>query len=179
MARLRSRTPFEGLLPITIGTVLVEEVVPGPVHLVATFAGQEAGVGRALGTGLSLAFPAPGQVTEGRDARAIWVAPGQALVFAADLPAIAHAAVTDQSDAFAICAVSGPDAAELLSRLVPVDLRPSAFPTGTTARTLVGHMTASVTAVENGIEIMVFRSMAGTLAEELSHAARHLAARRA
>jgi sarcosine oxidase subunit gamma len=58
------------------------------------------------------------------------------------------------------------------------DLRAATFEPGHTAKTLLGHMTASVTRTgANAFEIMVFRSMAETLVEELTRAANAVAAR--
>ncbi|MCC5975705.1 MAG: sarcosine oxidase subunit gamma, partial [Rubellimicrobium sp.] len=55
---------------------------------------------------------------------------------------------------------------------------PGAARRAPTARTLVGHMTASVTRVAGeAFEIMVMRSMAGTLLHDMTEAARLVAAR--
>ena len=58
-----------------------------------------------------------------------------------------------------------------MARLVPVDLRTQAFGVGATCRTLVGHMSSSITRIEKDrLLIMVFRSMAETLVAELKEA---------
>ena len=171
MVRLTERTACAGLLPVTVGTVALTEVAMGPVALVAPFRGQEAAVGAALGCG----WPGPGEVLDGR---VIWAGQGRALVCGA-VPALAGlAAVTDQSDAAAVVRVEGTEAEAVLARLVPIDLRAAALPQGRTARTLVGHMTAQVTrAGPQAFDIMVLRSMAGTLVRELTEAAEAVAAR--
>jgi heterotetrameric sarcosine oxidase gamma subunit len=179
---LIAQSPAAGLLPRTVGGVILTEVDLGPVTLVAPFKGQTAKVNAALKKALGLALPAPGQVTAGKGGtRAIWVGPGRALVCGAAVPDLAAlAAVVDQSDASAVVRVEGAAVTDVLARLVPIDLRPAAFPEGTTARTLIGHMMASVTRVgPDAIELMVFRSMAGTLVRELTEHAQGVAARAA
>jgi len=93
---------------------------------------------------------------------------------APDLPA----QVVDHSDAWAIVRIDGTDAAAVLARLTPIDIRDGVFKNGHTARTLVAHMTASITRVGvNAYEIMVMRSMAGTLVHDLEQAAHNVASR--
>ena len=175
MARLIALSPFDGLLPLTIGPWTVSEAPIDAMWSVAPLAGQEEAVSLALPTG----FPPPNRVLADGGARAIWTGPGQALV-TGDLPDLAGiAAVTDQSDAWAAAWIEGPGVEEVMARLVPLDLSPEVFGAGHTARTLVGHMTASVTRVgPEAFEIMVMRSMAATLHHELSRAMTGVAARR-
>lgn len=180
MARLVALSPCAGLLPLTAGSVTLTEVDPGPVWSVAPFAGKSAEVGKVLESALGLPFPAPGTSHFGKGARTLWTGRGRALVIGADLPAGlgALAAVTDQTDAAAVVLMEGAGTEAVLARLVPVDLRPAAFGPGRTARTLVGHMQAQVTRdPAGGIEIMVMRSMAGTLVHDLSRAMAAVAAR--
>ena len=88
------------------------------------------------------------------------------------------AAVVDLSDAQVCVLVEGPAARDVLARLVPLDLRDVAFPEGATARSLVNHMTATLTRVApDAWEVMAMRSMAGTLVHELACAMRGVAAR--
>jgi len=176
VAKLIPLSPFDGLLPLTIGPWTVSEVEIDQMWSVAPLAGQSAAVAKALPMG----FPAPNRVATKGGARAIWTGPGLALV-TGDLPDLAgKAAVTDQSSAWAAARIEGPDVEEVLARLVPIDLAPEVFGAGHTARTLVGHMTASVTrAGPAAIEVMVMRSMAATLHHELSRAMTAVAARRA
>lgn len=166
-------SPCAGLLPHTIGSVALAETLPRAMWSVAPFAGKEKAVTGALTAALSLTFPAPNRVVAATTARAIWAGRGLALIEADNLPDLtALAAVTDQSDAWAIVTVTGPDTDQVLARLVPIDLRRSVFDIGHTARTLVGHMTASVTRTgDDQVEIMAMRSMAGTLVHDLTRAA--------
>lgn len=178
MANLVALSPCEGLLPQTIGAVTIAEIDPGPVTAILPFKGQEKAVGEALKSALGLGFPAPGRSQSKGGARAIWVGKGEALLMGAACPDLAGAACVDQSDAWCVVEIVGDRAEDVLARLVPLDLRASQFKRGHTARTLLGHMTASATrSGAKAFEIMVFRSMAETLVEELTRAAGAVAAR--
>lgn len=177
MAELIAKTPFEGLLPLKIGTVVVTEVDPGPIVLVQPMRGaaSRAALERALGGGL----PGPGEAVARAGGRCLWCGPDRALVLGVELEA-EGAALIDQSDAWAVVQIEGLGCREVLARLTPLDLRRSVFSEGRTARSLLGHMTAQITPVgPENFELMVFRSMAGTLVHDLSRAMRFLAGRRA
>jgi len=170
VVKMIAKTPCAGLLPLTIGTLEMREIVLDSAATVAPFKGQE----KAVSDALPVAFPKPNRVS-GTDPRAIWIGPGQALVIGADIPDV-PAAVVDQSDGWAVVQIAGPDVKDVLVRLVPIDLRK--MKVGHTARTLIGHMTGSVTKTGRArYELMVMRSMAGTLVHDLERAARILFAR--
>ena len=173
MARLVARTPAEGLLPIETGACRLEERLYEAITWVAPFEGREADVDRALG----LAFPGPGELTGEGNHLALWVGPGQALILG---PPVAPegAAVADQSSGWAVLTLSGEAARDVLARLTPLDLRDTAFPEARTARTLLGHMTASLTRIGPlTYEIMVFRSMTATAVHEIARAMKGVATR--
>ena len=171
VVELEATSPFDVDLPVRFGTVEISVFALGALSLVAPFDGQRRAVSAALKDALGVGLPSPNRVVRKGSHRAIWTGPDQALV-AGPLPALdGRAAVSDQSDAWASLQLTGPGVEEVLARLVPIDLRPQNFKTGHTARTLVGHMAASVTRVDaKTIEVMVMRSMAGTLVHELSEA---------
>lgn len=173
-------SPLAGLAPVTIGTVTLAEVALGPVTSVAPYRGQEGEVGKRLESAFGFGFPAPDRLENGNSARAMWVGRGRALVIGAALPEglAAFAALTDQSDAQAAIMVTGEEAAAVLARLTPLDLRERSFPVGATARSLIGHMTAQVSrTAADSYEIMVMRSMGATALHELTEAAQGVAAR--
>lgn len=179
MARLIATAACAGLLPQTIGDVVLTEVALGPVTSIAPFRGKSGAVTDAL-TVEGLRFPAPGETMTSGPARIIWAGHGRALLFGVEPPIAltANAALTDQSDASAVVRIEGAGAEAVLARLVPVDLRARNFPEGSTARSMVGHMTASITRVGGlAFEVMVMRSMAATLVHDLSEAAIGVAAR--
>lgn len=179
MARLLARTPAEAALPraLSIGETRIEEATPEAITWLAPFDGRTKDAATSLRAKAGLTFPKPGKVTRARGVRALWCGPGQALVLGPSV-AIDGAACVDQSDAWTIVTLSGKDARAVLARLTPLDLRDVALPVHATARTLIGHMTASLTRVgEKSWEIMVSRSMAATLVHDLTRAMRHVAAR--
>lgn len=168
VVNLIAKSACAGLLPVTIGDVTLAEVDQGSMWSVSPFQGVEKDCVVAL-KGVGISWPEVGQ----RNANAAWFGLDQVIVFVQELP-ILPAAVTDQSDAWAVVSVSG-NAQGVLARLVPVDLR---VPVEAVMWTLVGHMTAHVTCVAHDrFEVMVMRSMARTLVHDLTKAAEALAAR--
>nr|WP_237684781.1 sarcosine oxidase subunit gamma [Szabonella alba] len=147
----------------------------GRITSVAPLQGQEAALAKAFAP-LGLAFPAPNRVSTGKDARLVWTSRGQAFLFGAAPAGLeAHAALTDQSDGWATLRLTGAGAAAALMRLVPLDLEAMAVEEA--ARAPLGHMQSILIRVEDGFEILVFRSMARTLWHEVETAMKSLAAR--
>ena len=148
--------------------------------LISPFKGAEAAVSQALKAAHGVTVPAEGRSDDREGARVIWFGRGQVLLMGAAPPTelSARAALSDQSDAWACVELAGPGAAEVLSRLVPLDVRSAPFPSGHTARSLIGHMSGSVTCLgPDRFLLMVFRSMAGTLVHELCDALETVVAR--
>lgn len=182
MAELVANSPCAGVLPVTAGGVALSEVAAGHITALAPFRGKAEALSTALKAAHGMEFPAAGRATGKAGARCVWTGRGRAFLMgpAPDAGLAAHAAVTDQSDAWAVVALVGTGAEAVLARLVPVDLRASVFKRGHTARTLCGHMNVSITRVgPESFQIMAFRSMARTLAHELGHAMELVAARAA
>ncbi len=177
VVKLLPLTPCAGLLPLEIGGIAIEEVVLDRLFSVAPFRGQAKASSTALKDQIGLGLSAVGRATSNRRARVLWAGHRTWLV-TAEVTLEGMAAVTDQSDAWVIVRVSGNAVEDVLARLVPVDLRVSVFKSGHTARTMLGHMSVSVTRVgAQAFEIMAMRSVAGTLVHELETAARGVAAR--
>lgn len=175
MASLVAMSPCAGLLPLSAGEVILSETAPEAITAVAPFDGRADAVSRALEDAAGAAFPAPGRWT-GADTRIVWTGPDQAMVLGPRV-ALAGAAVTDQSDAWAVMRLDGHGAEAVLARLVPIDVRLARFPPGHAARTLLHHMTCTILRVgEDAFEIMVFRSMAATAVHDLETAMRSVAA---
>ncbi len=90
------------------------------------------------------------------------------------------AAVADQSHGRVILRLAGPGAADLLARLVPIDLDPQAFPPDATALTLAGHIGVQLWRDDaGGFALACFTSFAQALADALAEAGRHLNRERA
>lgn len=174
MANLTAKTPFDGLLPITAGNVTLYEIHHDTITWVAPAKGKMATVSKALEKQIGAPFPEPGRVS----GAAVWTGGGQAMVLGQTLKPIAGAAFSDQSSAWACARLEGGDAVAVLARLVPIDLRDDRFKTGHAARTVIGHMNCVlIRSGPHDYEVMVFRSMAATLAHELERAMRMVAAR--
>lgn len=180
MDNLVPKSPCGDLLPMTVGSVSVREVDLGQMALILPFKKKVAEVSKRLKQDIGLTLPKANSSVVHDVARLLWFGrDSYMLVGRQDCELLDCAAVTDQSDAWACVEVSGEGVEDVLARLVPVDLRPFAFGPDATIQTLVGHMTASLTRVgPDEILIMVFRSMAETLVEDLKEAMEAVAARR-
>lgn len=173
MVDLIAKTPCDGLLPVTIGTVSLSEDLPEAMTSIAPYAGQQGALSEALEMAHGMAFPAVNRSTGKAGNRAIWFGQGTALLQgAAAAPSLAeYAALTDQSDAWAVVQIEGAAAADVLARLVPVDLRRQTFKRGHTLRCELAHMMGSITRVgPDAFQVMVFRSMVRSLVHDLKTA---------
>ncbi|MCW9042227.1 MAG: sarcosine oxidase subunit gamma [Pseudopelagicola sp.] len=181
MGKLDAKSPCDGLLPIEIGAARLSEVEMTRLTSLAPKPGQEAAFSKALKAAHGMALPAPNRATGKAGARALWFGKGQGMLIGPEPEAglAAHAALTDQSDAWAMVRLEGAAAEDVLARLVPVDLRQSVFKRGHTARTMLQHMAVSITRISGeAFLILAFRSMAGTLVHDLETAMKGVAARR-
>ncbi|MBK0328336.1 sarcosine oxidase subunit gamma [Rhodobacteraceae bacterium F11138] len=181
MVELIARTPCQALLPLEIGGVVVREEDVGRLTSIMPYRGQHAAVSATLKAAHGIELPAPGRMYEAQCAQAIWFGRGQTMLIgpAPDAALSRDAALTDQSDAWAVVRLHGDSAEDVLARLVPVDLRAASFSCGHTARTRLMHLAASITRLDDRtFRIMVFRSMAMTLVHDLKTAMEGVAARR-
>ena len=178
MVKLIARPAFEAEGE-TIGDVTLRAVTEGAVTSIAPFRGQEGAVSAALMQAFGLGFPAVGKDISAKGTRLLWAGRGRALLIGPEAPDLAGlAAVTTQTGAEAVMQLEGEGVEAVLARLVPMDLRLARFGTGSTARTQVAHMTASVTRMEPScMELRVMRSMAETLWHDVTEAAGLFAAR--
>jgi heterotetrameric sarcosine oxidase gamma subunit len=173
---LIAKSALEGR-SLTAGAVTLAEVDVGPITSIAVLPGGAKAVAKGLKP-LGLAMPEPGSFIEKKGARIVWTGRDQAFLISADCPALEGAAVTDQSDGWAVLGVSGTGAVDALARLVPMDLRLGAFPVGRAMRTQATHMNVVILRVgDYAFDIMVFRSMARTAWHEIEAAMQMLAAR--
>lgn len=178
MPELIAKSALEGQ-SLTIGGVTLAELDPGPITSVALYPGGAKLAAKGLKT-LGLSFPAPNTFTEKKGARIVWTGREQAFLIGVAPPALEGAALTDQSDGWAVLAISGPGAVDVLARLVPVDLRLASFPVGRAVRSQVNHMNAVILRTgDYALEVMVFRSMARTAWHELEATISMVAARAA
>ena len=180
MVELIAKSPFEGLLPISIGSVTLSQDDPGVMTGVAAYRGKEKSLSAALKKAHGMAAPGPNRALGKAGARAIWFGHGMILLQGPKAAKALgkHAALTDQSDGWAVVRLEGAGARDVLARLTPVDLRDSVFRRGHTARTELAHMMASITRIgAQSWQIMVFRGFAETLVHDLRRAMESVAAR--
>lgn len=179
MPDLIAKSALSGHAPLTRAGTTLAEGQAGPVTSVAPYPGRMPQVDACLAP-LGLSFPAPNtQVAQGA-ARMLWTGREMAFLIGAEAPpALAdHAALTDQTDGWALLTLTGPMAEAALMRPVPLDLRLAAFPVGRTTRAPLNHMQAILTrTAPDAFEVMVFRSMARTAWAELAEALEVLEAR--
>ena len=180
MIELQARSPLAGLVPLGIGECRLSEAELGHLTALAPYKGQGKALSRALKAAHGLAAPAPGRANGREGARVLWFGRKTVLLAgpAPDAALAGCAALTDQTDAWAAARLEGRDAAAVLARLTPIDLRAGVFKRGHTARTELRHMPASITRLgEAAFLILVFRSFARTLVHELRDAMESVAAR--
>jgi heterotetrameric sarcosine oxidase gamma subunit len=83
------------------------------------------------------------------------------------------AAVSDQSDGYAVLRLTGPEVREALAKLVFIDLHPGAFGVGHVACTVAGHTGITLWRLEDGpdgaiFELALYRSFAASFWHALS-----------
>lgn len=178
MTELSAALPLAGL-DRTHGMARLTAIDPGRLTWLAPWPGTEGDLSATLEASHGLPFPEPGCVTQSDTARCLWAGRSQAVLIGPDpAPALdAHGAVTDVTEVWAGLRLTGAARSDVLARLVPLDLRPSALPQGRTVRSLLGHMMVQLTPTDDGMEILVMRSFAETAAHEIDAAMRRVAAR--
>lgn len=179
MVELQPITPCAGLLPIEVENFKLSEVSPASMTLLSPYKGKEKQLSAALLAAHGMRLAAPNRSTGKAGARCVWFGFGQALLIGPtpDKSLGKFAALVDQSDSWATVQLQGAGAANVLARLTSIDLRPTVFKRGHTARSELRHMMVSITRVgAEAFEIMAFRSMAGTLVHDLQDAMESVAA---
>jgi heterotetrameric sarcosine oxidase gamma subunit len=170
---LEARAPFEA------GEAWLGEVAVAPLTAIAPFRGRTEAVDAALTQALGLGFPPPGRVLEAPGGRIAWSGREQALLMGAEAPDLGNmAAVTDLSDGWVALRLHGADAAAVLARLAPLDLRRARFGPGSAVRTLLAHIMALILRREDCFEILVMRSFAASAWHEIEASMAAVAARR-
>lgn len=173
VADLIALTPCSDLLPLEEGGIVVTEVNVDCLTSVAPFKGKNKAVSDSLKVQFGATLPAANR----RSGAVSWFGHGVWLVAGA-VALDGLAAVTDQSDAWALVQITGPRVEDVLARLVPVDLRNTTFKKNHVTKTMLGHMSVTITRIgPQTFEIMAMRSMSATLVHDLAVAMRGVAAR--
>ena len=170
MLKLIAKTPFEDLLPISIGTITLSDVTPEFMTFIDCPNGSDAQVSEALKKAHGMTLSAPNRTTARAKKRCVWFGKNHLLLGCEPDEKLSMVArLTDVSDNYAVLRAEGKDIEAVLARLVPIDFTLSHFKPGYTARTLVQHMHAAVMRISDSVfQIIVFRSMAHTLVNDLT-----------
>ncbi len=160
--RVTLRPALEGKQPVQRSGVTLKAQPEGTLlHLLARTSASDLPGFSSHAAGLSLRPVSPGQ----------WFAVGDAVLAHADFQALAsslkaEADIVDQSHGRIRILVRGAMATRVLAKGTAVDL--ASFPVGGSATTLIGHITAHVTRVdEDDFELIVLRGFAESLWDEL------------
>ena len=178
MVDLIARSPVARLLPVSALGAALNEVTPAYLTLVQPYAGQMANLEKAMKAAHGLDLPSPGNTTTEDALRLVWFARQQYLLVGdrpADVALAKHAALIDQSDAWVTLHLTGDDAAAVLARHCPLDLRKGRFAPGQTARAPVAHLPSVVTRLSDGFEIMLMQSLATSGVHHLADTIRSVA----
>ncbi|MEL7257025.1 MAG: sarcosine oxidase subunit gamma [Pseudomonadota bacterium] len=180
MVKLEPTTPLQGATPVEVGAMVVHEVVGlGPITSVAPYPGRQKAVSDLLKKAHGITFPEPNKFVPGKKASCLWFGREMALLIGEKPdPALAkEAALTDQSDAWAVLSFRGEGIEDALARLAPIDTRLARFPVNSTARTEFAHMMSSITRIsETEFRLMIFRAFARTALHEITDAMEGVAA---
>jgi heterotetrameric sarcosine oxidase gamma subunit len=135
----------------------------------------ETGAAAAKAAGVDAA-PGPGASATGKGGTLLRAEPLKWLLVSEDeiaRPALdaADGTVLELSHARTAIHVSGPKALDLMARMVPLDLRPAAFPEGSVANTGLHHVGVTILARDGGFDILVLRSFGLTVWETLVESA--------
>ncbi|MEP3347819.1 MAG: sarcosine oxidase subunit gamma [Litoreibacter sp.] len=162
MIDLKSKSAAEGLLPVVVGGLSLEEVPHRELYSVAPFKGAD--VSPELKKAVGVKLPEAGKVSAIDGVEIVWTARGQYFLIGAKPPKL-NAAITDQSDAWCAVSLMGAGVADVMARLCPVDV--NAMSEGDVVRSLIGEMSAIIVQRAGGFEIMVFRAFTKTLVHEM------------
>jgi sarcosine oxidase subunit gamma len=136
----------------------------GSIWLIAGWPDRlpQAGAAAARAAGVAAA-PGPGASASGAGGTLMRVEPLKWLLIGEHeipRPALepADGTLLELSHARTVIHVSGPRAAELMARMVPLDLRPAKFPEGSVAASVLHHVGVTVLARGGGFDLLVPRS---------------------
>ena len=135
----------------------------------------ETGAAAAQAAGVEAA-PGPGRSATGKGGTLLrieslkWLLASEKTI---SLPALeaSDGTVLNLDHARTVIHVSGPNALDLMARMVPLDLRPAAFPEGSVASTGLHHVGVTILARDGGFDLMVLRSFGLSVWEILAESA--------
>jgi methylglutamate dehydrogenase subunit D len=152
--------------------VMIGELSGLGLATVASRQGQDAALKSAVLQAYGVQLPESSRVAQGSAVSFIGYGLGQRLAVSESLAheALAGdlsqrlaglASISDQSGGRTVLRVSGPRARDVLAKGLPVDLDPRAFPLGSAAASVIGHMGVQLWQVDDTrtYDIAVFRSL--------------------
>jgi len=152
--------------------VMIGELSGLGLATVASRQGQDAALKSAVLQAYGVQLPESSRVAQGSAVSFIgyglgqWLAVSESLAheaLAGDLSQrlAGLASISDQSGGRTVLRVSGPRARDVLAKGLPVDLDPRAFPLGSAAASIIGHMGVQLWQVDDTrtYDIAVFRSL--------------------
>jgi sarcosine oxidase subunit gamma len=183
---LYARTALGGSEPITEhwNDFSIREISGHSLASVAARYGKEDALRDTVKSTFGVDLPGPGRSASGESVSFDWMGQGQwfaesrqddGTAFARQLTeAVADtASVTDQSDSWVRLQISGASARAVLEKLCQLDLHATAFPPGSVARTIMEHLGAIVSLVDDAptFRLLSARSSAGSFLHSLREAA--------
>ena len=169
---LSAKSPLDGL-DVTVGECRLREVQLALASVAIPLKGERA-LAKALKSHFALGMPDAKLTTVAGFARAARTGPDQLMLLledqsAADVQSALSdvAYVTDQSDNWVQCEISGSGALAALERICPIDLHDASFPEHAYARTVMEHMGAAI--LRTGPQTWLLMS-ASSSAKSFAHA---------
>ena len=152
--------------------VMIGELSGLGLATLASRQGQDAALKSAVLRAYGVHLPENSRVAQGSAVSFIGYGPGQWLgvseslaheALAGDLSQrlAGLASISDQSGGRTVLRVSGPRARDVLAKGLPVDLDPRAFPLGSAATSVIGHMGVQLWQMDatRSYDIAIFRSL--------------------
>nr|WP_254899148.1 sarcosine oxidase subunit gamma [Thalassococcus arenae] len=173
--------PLGTALPFEAGRARLEAVDPGRISVLAPYPGRVGVFSDRLQAAHGMAFPQPNRATGKAGARCLWAGRDQAFLMGPEPDASLSevGAVTDVTDGWVGVALTGADAEAVLARLVPVDLSAEVFKRGHVLRASLQNLNVLIRrSTADAFEIFAFRSLAGTLVQDVTAAMSGVAMRR-
>ena len=154
--------------------VVFTEIRDLELHQVAAWPDSLAAVGAKAAEAVGAkAAPGPGKAVGGRDAALLRIEPLKFWIFGAPAPELApeEGATLDLSHSRSHLRVAGGQAAALLNRNLPLDLRAASFPAGSVAASALHHVGVTLWHSGAGYELFLPRGFALSLWEVLQDGA--------
>ncbi|MEM0923010.1 MAG: sarcosine oxidase subunit gamma [Pseudomonadota bacterium] len=168
-------------MPLEFGPDLaMAEHRPGSIWQITAWPDRlaEAGAAAAMACGADAA-PGPLTAVDGAKGELLridpvrWLWVGETAQTAPDIGGAGT--VLDLSHARTVIRITGARAPDLMARMVPLDLRPTAFGPGRVATSGIHHVAVTLQGRENGVDLYCFRSFGRAIWEHLTETAAQFA----